>query len=64
MTLEFSRQIKKKPQISYLTKIRLVDTELFHADQQTHNEANSLFFNFANAPKSVHIRLRRILSVG
>jgi hypothetical protein len=45
MKLEFSRQIiKKYTQISNLMKICQVGTDLFHADQQTHNEADSLFF--------------------
>jgi hypothetical protein len=37
-------------------KIRPVGTELFHADQQTHNEASSPppLPNFANARQSVH----------
>jgi len=46
-------------------KIRRVGTELFHADQQTHNEDSSPHPpNFANTRRSVHIRLRGILSVG
>ena len=35
-------------------KIRPVGAELFHADEQTdrHDEANSRFRKFANAPKN------------
>jgi len=36
-------------------KIHQVGAELFHADGRTdrHDEANSLFRNFANAPKTI-----------
>ena len=40
-------------------KIRLVGAELFHAERQTdrHDEANSHFSHFANAPKNECRRL-------
>jgi hypothetical protein len=43
----------KNSQISNFTKIRPVQTELFHADRRTdgRDEANSPFRNFANPPK-------------
>ena len=39
--------------MSNFVKIRPVGAELFHADRRTdtHNEPNSRFRNFANAPK-------------
>ena len=39
--LEYSRQFRKKAQISIFIKIRPVRVELFHADGQ--DEINSLF---------------------
>jgi hypothetical protein len=44
MTLEFSRQIFRKTQISSFVKIRPVGAELFHVDR--HDEANSGFSQF------------------
>jgi hypothetical protein len=52
--------------MSNFMKIRPVGAELFHADGRTdrHDEANSRFHNFANAPKKqmdeyLQIRLLR-----
>ena len=57
MKLEFSLQIFTKYLNIKLHKIRPIGAELFHADGRTdrqtdrHDEANSRFSNFANAPK-------------
>ena len=46
--------------------MRSVGAELFHADRQTdrqtdrHDDANSCFWNFANAPKIVTVRNRTL----
>jgi hypothetical protein len=48
----FNRYLKS-PQISNFTKIHPAGAELFHADRWTtdrHDEDNSHFYNFANAP--------------
>ena len=57
MTLEFSRQIFLKTQISIFIKIRPVGAKLFHESRQTdrqtdglHDEANNRFSQFSNAP--------------
>ena len=56
--LIFLDRFSKNTPISNFMKIRPVGTELFHADRRTdgrtdwQNEPNSLFGNFANAPKN------------
>jgi hypothetical protein len=46
-------------QISSFIKIRAVGTELFHADRPTdeHDEANSRFRYFANAPEKPYFHI-------
>ena len=48
-------RFSKNPDISNFTKIRPMGAELFHADGRTdkHDESNSRFPQFANAPKKV-----------
>jgi hypothetical protein len=43
----------KKTQISTVTKMRLVEAEIFHADERTdtYEKANNRFRNFPNVPK-------------
>ena len=49
MKLEFAQQFfEKKLQISNFMKIRPVEAEMFHMDR--HDEADSVFRNFAKAP--------------
>ena len=51
--LEFARQISKNNQIPNLMKIRPVDPELFHADEQTGMKKLTVALcNIANAPKT------------
>jgi hypothetical protein len=54
MKLEFSRHLKKNNKISNFWKIRPVEAELFHANEQTDRHMTELivaFRNFVNAPK-------------
>jgi hypothetical protein len=53
MKLEFSRQIRKNPQISNFINILSVGAEMFHADGRTdrHTKLMVACRNFANAPK-------------
>jgi len=54
MKLEFSRQFSKNTQRSNFMIIRPVGADLFRADTRTdRHEANRLFRNFVNAPKTV-----------
>jgi hypothetical protein len=59
MKLEFSNRISKNTEISNSMKIRLVETELFHADRPTDRGTDMkqtvAFRNFANAPKNSHV---------
>jgi hypothetical protein len=48
MKIEFSQIFLKNTQISNFLKIRPEEAEMFHAGR--HDEANSSFRNFANAP--------------
>ena len=54
----------KKAQISDFEKIRLVGAELFHVGERTdrqtdgHDEANSHFSKFTNAPKDDGTKIR------
>jgi hypothetical protein len=43
----FLEDFQKNTQISYFMKIQPVGAELFHADGQTHDEANSRFSQFS-----------------
>jgi len=58
VNIEYSRQILKNTQTSNFMKIRPMSGKLFYADEWTdgqtdrHDEGNSLFRNFANAPKN------------
>jgi hypothetical protein len=59
MKLEFSNRISKNTEISNSMKIRLVETELFHADRRTDRGTDMTkqtvaFRNFANAPNNSH----------
>jgi hypothetical protein len=49
--LKFLTGVSKSTQISNFITIRPVAAKTFHADG--HNEANSPFRNFANAPKNI-----------
>ena len=54
MKLQFSWQIFEKTQTSSLIKIRPVEDELFHVDEQTDvTKLEVTFRNFAKAPKNV-----------
>jgi hypothetical protein len=53
MKLEFSREIRKNPQISNSMKIRQVEAELFHAEGKADmTQLIVVFRNFVNAPKN------------
>jgi hypothetical protein len=58
----FSTDFRKKAQIPNFIIIRTVGVELFHAGGMTdaHDEVNSRFRNFANAPKNETVTLRCI----
>ena len=54
MTLEFSWQVFKNPQISNFIQIRPLGDELFYKDEQTHGHDKVIvaFRSFAKAPKT------------
>ena len=60
--LNYLDRFSKNKQISYFTKIRLMEAELFHANRRTDGRTDEradmtellvAFSNFANAPKIV-----------
>jgi len=56
MDLNFLNRFSKNPQIPNITKIRSVETGLFHADGQTDmTKLTVAFRNFANEPKNMQI---------
>jgi hypothetical protein len=65
MKPELSRQIFENAQISNFMKIRLVRTELFHADGETggrtdrHDETNSRFSQFFERTKKLPASVRQ-----
>jgi hypothetical protein len=52
--MNFLYRFSKNPQISNSIKTRPVGAELLHAERQMdrHDEGNSRFHSFANAPKN------------